>query len=72
MEVGQIELKIDNISREETLKYQEILAVLISSGALSLKRGKAILHFSDDGIFQGVELDFWSFKRKENNLNLTK
>ena len=63
--IGKIELKIENISKEDTIKYQEILHVLVSSGALALKNGKAILHFDSAGIFQGVELDFWAFKRKK-------
>ena len=62
--VGKITLDIEGISKDETLKYQEILAILVSSGALSLKNGKAILHFDHEGTFQGVELDYWPFKRK--------
>ena len=63
-QVGKIELKIENLSPTETLKYQEILTVLITSGALNLRNGNATLHFDGQGVFQGVELDFWAFKRK--------
>ncbi len=62
--VGHITLDIEGISREDTLKYQEILAILISSGALGLKNGKASLHFDHEGTFQGVEVNYWSYKRK--------
>lgn len=62
--IGKIELTMENVSKEETLKYQEILTVLISSGALSLKNGSASLHFDSEGTFQGVELNYWAFKRK--------
>ena len=63
--IGEIDLKIENISEKDTLKYQEILTVLISSGALSLKNGKAILHFDNIGTFMGVQLDYWAYKRKK-------
>ena len=63
--LGKIELTMENVSKEETLKYEEILTVLISSGALALKNGSATLHFDSDGIFQGVQLDYWAFKRRK-------
>lgn len=66
MSMGRIELSIENISKEETLRYQEILVALISSGALTLKGGgKAVLHFDHEGIFQGVQLDYWAFRRRK-------
>ena len=64
---GHIKLDIEGITEADTLKYQEILAVLISSGALSLKNGKAMLHFDADGTFQGVQLDYWVFRRKKGD-----
>ena len=64
MSVGKIELAIENITSQDTLRYQEILHSLVSSGALNLKNGKAILHFDSLGVFQGVELDYWAWKRK--------
>lgn len=60
-----IDLKIHDVSAEETARYQEILVSLISSGALNLRNGKAILHFDSEGIYQGVELDYWAWKRKK-------
>ena len=63
--VGKIELNIEGTTKEEVTKYQEVLSVLISSGALRLKNGKAVLHFDSDGTFQGVQLDYWAFKRRK-------
>ena len=63
--VGKIELNIEGTTKEEVTKYQEILSVLISSGALRLRNGKAVLHFDSDGTFQGVQLDYWAFKRRK-------
>jgi hypothetical protein len=61
----KIELTIPDIDIKETARYQEILVALISSGALNLKNGKSILHFDSDGVFQGVQLDYWAFKRRK-------
>lgn len=65
MQQGKIQLDIDNISKEQTLAYQEILTALIASGALNVKNGKAVLHFDSDGVFQGVQLEYWAFKRRK-------
>jgi hypothetical protein len=59
-----IQLNIPDIDIKETTRYQEILVALISSGALNLKNGKAVLHFDSEGVFQGVQLDYWAFKRR--------
>lgn len=65
MSLGKIELNIENISKEDTFKYQEVLVALIQSGALSLKGGgKATLHFDHTGMFMGVQLDYWAFRRR--------
>lgn len=64
---GHIKLDIEGITEAETLKYQEILTVLISSGALSLRNGSAVLHFDSDGTFQGVRLEYWAFRRKKGD-----
>ena len=66
MSTGTIQLKVDNVTQEQTLAYQEILSALVASGALNLKNGKAILHFDSEGMFQGVQLDYWAFKRRKS------
>ncbi len=63
--IGRIELRIEGVTEADAAKYQEILTVLISSGALGLKNGKAMLHFDADGTFQGVQLDYWAFRRRK-------
>lgn len=66
MSLGKITLSIENISKEDTLRYQEVLTALIQSGALSLKGGgQATLHFNHEGTFQGVELNYWAFRRRK-------
>lgn len=59
-----IEVNIPDKSEEYANKYQEIIVALISSGAFDLRNGKAVLHFDNDSTFQGVQLDYWAFKRK--------
>jgi hypothetical protein len=69
MDVGEIDLTIPNIDKEELVRIQEILFALVTSGGLSgVKGGKTIIHFDKDGIFQGIELDYWPWRRrvKEN------
>lgn len=62
----KIELNIQTqLSSEDIIKYQEILIALVSCGGLSgVKGGKTIIHFDADGIFQGVELDYWPWRRR--------
>ncbi len=63
----KIELNIDKeLSRDETISYQEILIALISCGGLSgVKGGKTIIHFDSFGVFQGIELDYWPWRRRK-------
>ena len=64
---GEINIHINDVDEEQIQKYYEIFLALIKSGGLSgVKNGKTILHFDAEGIFQGVELDYWPWrKRKE-------
>lgn len=60
-----IQLNIPEMEQKEVIKYQEILVSLIGSGALNLKNGKAVLHFDSEGIYQGVQVEYWAFKRRK-------
>ena len=65
----KIEIKIEGATKEQMDKYTEILTVLISKGALDgVKGGKTILHWDADGHFQGVELDYWPWRRRKGML----
>ena len=66
--MAKIELYIEGSTKEETDKYLEIFHVLLSSGGLSgVKGGKTILHFDAEGIFQGVELDYWPWRKRKQS-----
>ena len=58
-------ISIDIPDKDESLahRYKEIIVALIVSGAFDVRNGKAILHFDNESVFQGVQLDFWAFKR---------
>ncbi len=62
----KIELNIQTqLSPEDVLKYQEILVALVSCGGLSgVKGGQTIIHFDADGIFQGVQLSYWPWRKR--------
>lgn len=61
----RIRLEVDGASPEEIRRYSEILTALVSCGGLTgVKGGKTIIHFDADGVFQGVELDYWPWRRR--------
>lgn len=67
-----MEIKITNtenigeLTPEKELKIREIFVALVSSGGLTgVKGGKTILHFDADGVFQGIELDYYPWRRRK-------
>ena len=63
----KIELRVEGADPQEVARYREILGALISCGGLTgVKGGKTILHFDADGMFQGVELDYWPWRRRKS------
>lgn len=71
MDNGQIQLNIANVEPGELLRYQEILLALIACGGLSgVKSGRTIIHFNAEGRFEGIELDYWPWKRRAEPKNV--
>ena len=65
----QISIHLEGLTQEEIDKYSEIFQALLKSGGLSgVRGGKTIIHFDGDGIFQGVELDYWPYRKRKTNL----
>ena len=57
---------IGNLSPEQVKNIEEIVTALITSGALTgVRGGKSILHFDADGLFQGVELAYFPWRRRK-------
>ena len=68
-----LELSIEGMTDEELERYREIVIALIQSGGLSgVKAGKTIIHFDAEGLFQGVELDYWPWRRRKKELEFRK
>ncbi len=64
----KISLAIEGATSEEVQRYREIFLALLSSGGLSgVRGGKTIIHFDAEGIFQGIELDYWPWRRRKQN-----
>ena len=68
----KIELTIKNseniglLEQEDVLKINEVVNALISSGGLTgVKGGKTIIHFDATGIFMGIELDYWPWRKRK-------
>lgn len=62
----QIKLEIEGVDPKEVERYHEILTALIKTGALTgVKGGQAIIHFDGEGTFQGIELDYWPWRRRK-------
>jgi hypothetical protein len=61
-----LSLKIEGFTSEETEKYEEILYALVRSGGLSgVKGGQTIIHFDGEGQFQGIQLNYWPWRKRK-------
>ena len=46
--------------------YEEVIEALVSSGGLDgVKGGQTIIHFDATGVFMGVQLSYWPWKRRK-------
>lgn len=64
--IGEINIIIKDTDEEQVAKAHEIFEALIKSGGLwGVRGGKTILHFDLNGIFQGIELDYWPWRRRK-------
>ena len=65
MSQAEIKLEFSNLSFDEVERYKEIIHTLITSGALNIKNGKAILNFDHQGILQQITTDMVKYKRNK-------
>lgn len=68
----KLEINIKNtenvgaLTKEQVESIQEIVTALITSGGLTgVKGGKTLIHFDANGIFMGVELSYWPWRRRK-------
>jgi len=62
----EIKLNVDGATSEQIEKYKHIFKLLIEKGALDgVRAGHVKIHFDLDGTFQGVELNYWPWRRRK-------
>lgn len=53
-------------NEEEISKLHEIFNALVETGGLlGMKNGSTNIHFDDKGVFQGINLNYWPWKRRK-------
>lgn len=58
---------IENCNLDRLAIYEEIITALITSGGLDgVKGGQTILHFDANSVFQGVQLTYWPYRRRNS------
>ncbi|MEK7180255.1 MAG: hypothetical protein AAB706_02165 [Patescibacteria group bacterium] len=67
----ELEIKNDENIKSMTAGQQEQIAeifnaLVVSGGLTGVKGGQTIVHFDGEGIFQGVELKYWPWRRRKN------
>ena len=61
----KIKLEVEGADREEMERYHEVMLALVSSGGLTgVKGGQTIIHFDNEGNFQGVQLSYWPYRKR--------
>ena len=55
---GLIEIRIDNISIEETKRLQGLIHTLIENGSLHLRSGRCIMHYDYAGNLMKIDHEF--------------
>lgn len=56
----------EGVSKDQIEKYKEIFQVLLDKGALDgVRGGSAVIHFDGQGVFQGLQLDYWPFRKRK-------
>ena len=57
------------LSLEEVKAIQEVVLALIQTGGLlGVKGGSTNIHFDGDGVFQGIQFDYWPWRRRKKKM----
>lgn len=60
----KLEMDID-CNLEDMKRIHEIFTALLATGGLSgVKGGQTVIHFDANGLFQGVQLNYWPWRRR--------
>ena len=61
----KLEIEIEGATKEQIARYQEIIGALLQVGGLDgVKSGSTNIQFNPDGVFMGINLNYWPWKRK--------
>jgi hypothetical protein len=67
----KIILEVPTATVEEVEKYKQIFSVLLDKGALDgVKGGQVNIHFDAFGNFQGVEFNYWPWRKVSMELEM--
>jgi hypothetical protein len=69
MQKGIITIEIENITLEDTRRYQDIIQTMFEQGAFSIFNGSANLHFRL-GELDSIDLNLYTYKRNKENIPL--
>ena len=69
MQKIEIEIKntenIGDLNKDKLKKIQEIFTALIQTGGLTgVKGGQTIIHWDSEGNFMGIELAYWTWRKR--------
>lgn len=59
----------EDFNEKEAAHIKEIFLALIRTGGLmGVRDGQTIIHFDFEGNFRGIELDYWPWRKRKENL----
>lgn len=62
---NKIKIFVEGASLEEIVRYEEIFGALLKVGGLDgVKSGQTIINFDANGVFMGINLNYWPWKRR--------
>ena len=60
---------IGNLTPTQKLSIEEIVGALVTSGGLTgVRGGKTIIHFDGEGVFQGIELAYFPWRKRKKSV----
>lgn len=62
---GTITFELDGADDQTTLRYHEMLDLIIRNGVLNVRNGKVILNFDSQGILQEMEFQVKKYRRSK-------
>jgi len=64
---GTITIQLDGCSLEATERFREMIHLMFEEGVFTVKNGKAVLNFDQDGDLNKIELNYTKWHRKHGS-----